>query len=83
MNGIKKRLEKAKSKWIEELLKVLWAYRTTSQKATNKTPYVLAFEFEVVIPLEVNLSTIRTEAHDVSHNEKVLAQDLDLNLTDE
>ena len=78
MNGIKKRLEKAKGKWVEELENVLWAYRTTSQKAMNKTPYALASRFEAVILLEVDLPIVRTEAYDVSHNEKVLAQDLDL-----
>ncbi|GFZ14410.1 hypothetical protein Acr_24g0006000 [Actinidia rufa] len=41
-------------------------------------PYSMAFGFEVVIPLEVGLSTIWTEAYDASHNEEVLARDLDL-----
>ncbi|GFZ15738.1 hypothetical protein Acr_25g0001470 [Actinidia rufa] len=78
MNGIKKRLEKAKGKWVDELANVLWAYRTTPQKATNETPYSLAFGFEAVISLEVGLPTIRTEAYDTSHNNEVLARDLDL-----
>ena len=29
MNGIKKRLGKAKGKWVEELLSILCAYQTT------------------------------------------------------
>lgn len=45
MNGIKKRLEKSKGKWVEKLPNILWAYRTTLRKATNKMPYSLAFEF--------------------------------------
>ena len=44
-------------------------------------PYTLAFAFEVVMPLEVSLPTIQTEAYDVSHNGEVLTQDL--NLTNE
>ena len=36
------------------------------------------FRFEVVISLEVGLPTIRTEAYDTSHNEEVLALDIDL-----
>ena len=59
MNGIKKRLEKAEEKWVEELSNVLWAYRTIPRKATNEMPYSLAFDFEVVIPLEVSLPTIQ------------------------
>ena len=57
---------------------ILWAYQTTPQKATNETPYALAFGFKVIIPLEVGLPTIRTKAYDVSHNEKILARYLDL-----
>ena len=78
MNGIKKRLEKAKGRWVDELANVLWAYRTTPRKATNETPYSLAFGFEAVIPLEVGLPTIRTEAYNTSNNNEVLARDLDL-----
>ena len=55
MNRIKKILEKAKGKWVEKLSNILWAYRTTLRKATNKIPYALAFRFKVVILLEVGL----------------------------
>ena len=78
MNGIEKRLEKPKGKWVEELPKVLRAYQTTLRKAKNEMPYFLAFDFEVIIPLEVDLPTIWTEAYDANHNEEVLARDLDL-----
>ena len=56
----------------------MWAYQTTLWKATNEMPYSLAFRFEVVIPHEVSLPTLRIEAYDVSHNEEVLARDLNL-----
>ena len=78
MNRIKKRLEKAKGKWGEELPSGLWAYQTIPQKATNEKPYSLAFSFETIIPLEVGLPIIRNEAYDDEHNSEVLAQDLDL-----
>ncbi|GFZ09156.1 hypothetical protein Acr_20g0009640 [Actinidia rufa] len=78
MNGIKKRLEKAKGKWVDELANVLWAYQTTPWKATNEMPYSLAFGFEAVISLEVGLPTIWIEAYDTTHNNEVLARDLDL-----
>ena len=41
-------------------------------------PYYLAFGFKAVISLEVSLPTVRTKAYDASHNEEVLARDLDL-----
>ena len=65
----------------QELPNILWAYQTTPRKATNETPYSLAFGFEIVIPLEIGLPTIRTEVYDASHNEEVQARDL--NLADE
>ena len=73
-----KRFEKAKGKWVEELPNLLWAYRTTPQKAMNETTYALTFGFEAVILLEVGLPTILTKAYDINHNAEVLARDLDL-----
>ena len=71
MNRIKKRLKKAKDKWVEEVSSVLWAYQTTPQKATNEMLYYLAFNFEI-IQLEVGSPTIRTKAYDDNHNTEVL-----------
>ena len=34
VNGLKKRLEGKKGKWVEELPSVLWAYRTTPRRST-------------------------------------------------
>ncbi|GKV25716.1 hypothetical protein SLEP1_g35111 [Rubroshorea leprosula] len=36
LEGIRPRLEQHKAKWADELNNVLWAYRTTSQTATDK-----------------------------------------------
>ena len=59
LDGIKKRLEKAKGGWIDELPSVLWAYRTTPRRGTGETPYSLAYGVEAVIPLEIGYPTIR------------------------
>ena len=42
INIIKKRLEKAKGLWVDELPSVLWAYRTTAKTYTGETPFSLA-----------------------------------------
>lgn len=34
VNGLKKRLDEAKGKWVEELSHVLWTYRTTPRRLT-------------------------------------------------
>ena len=77
LDGMKKRLERAKSLWVEELPNVLWAYRTTPRRSTGETPFALAYGMEAVIPLEVGLPTIRTEAFDSGTNESSITKQLD------
>ena len=38
VSGLKKKLDNAKERWVEELLHVLWAYRTTPRRSTGETP---------------------------------------------
>ena len=52
VNGLKKILDDAKGKWVEELPHVLWTYRTTPRKSTRDTPFSMMFGAEAVIPLE-------------------------------
>ena len=73
INGMKKRLEKAKGKWVEELPNVLWAYRTTPRRSTGETPYSLTYGMEAIIPLEVGLPTIRSEIFEPANNDEVIA----------
>ena len=36
VNGLKKRLDDAKGKWVEELPHVLWTYRTTPDRKSTR-----------------------------------------------
>ncbi|RVW58039.1 hypothetical protein CK203_106958 [Vitis vinifera] len=45
ITALKKRLEQAKGKWVEELPGVLWAYRTTPGRPTGNTPFALHMEW--------------------------------------
>jgi hypothetical protein len=78
LNGIKRKLEEAKGKWVEELPSVLWMHRTTARKSTGETPFALAYGVEAVIPLEVGIPTTRTTDFAVQTNEDNLWKDLDL-----
>jgi len=40
---LRKRLDNAKGRWLEELVEVLWAYRCTPQSATNESPFSLVY----------------------------------------
>jgi transposase InsO family protein len=78
LDGIKKRLEWAKRRWVKELPSVLWAYRTTLRSSTGETPFSLTCGVEAVIPLEIGLPTTRMEYYDPTSNETSLAMELDL-----
>jgi ribonuclease HI len=78
LDGIKKRLEEAKGRWVEELPSVMWTHRTTKRRSTGETPFALAYAVEAVIPLEVGLPTTRTTEFDVEENESSLRMDLNL-----
>ncbi|XP_070660615.1 uncharacterized protein [Malus domestica] len=48
-------------KWHEKLGDTLWAYRYSKRAATGTTPYALTFEQDVVLPMEINVSSIRIQ----------------------
>ena len=53
-----------KRDWHTKLSESLWAYRTTYKTPTQSTPYKLCFGTEVVIPLEVQLPSLRIAVHE-------------------
>ena len=61
LTTLKKRLDSAKGKWVEELHGVLWAYKTTARKPTDVSPFALTYGMETIVPTETSLPTIRTD----------------------
>lgn len=57
---------------------VLWTYRTTPRRSTVETPFSMTYSIEVVIPLEVIFSTIRTSQFNIDENGRLLSTGLDL-----
>ena len=78
MSGLKKRLDDAKGKWVEELPHVLWTYQTTPRRSTRETPFLMAYGAEVVIPLETRFPTLRTSSFTPISNNGLLEKRLDL-----
>uniref|UniRef100_A0A2N9FCI3 Uncharacterized protein n=1 Tax=Fagus sylvatica TaxID=28930 RepID=A0A2N9FCI3_FAGSY len=78
LDGIKKRLEDAKGRWVEELPNVQWTFRTTPRRSTGETPFSLAYGSEAVIPLEIGLPTLRMSEWDPTRNDLAQSQALDL-----
>ena len=78
VNGLKKRLDDAKGKWVEELPYVLWTYRTTPCRSTRETPFSMTYGAEAVFPLETSFPTLRIISFNPSDNGRHLKRNLDL-----
>ncbi|GJU46550.1 reverse transcriptase domain-containing protein [Tanacetum coccineum] len=76
LRGIKTRLEKGGSAWVEEVSNVLWAHRTIKKTRNGETPFSLTYGTEAIIPAEIGKPTHQTS----SVNEKTNDQELCLNL---
>ncbi|KAK3004949.1 hypothetical protein RJ639_020196 [Escallonia herrerae] len=59
LQGLKKKLDKAKGTWVDELPKVLWAYRTTPHSVTGEAPFLLCYGTEAMLLVEIGIPTIR------------------------
>ena len=78
VSGLKKRLDDAKGRWVEELLHVLWTYRTTPRRSIGKTPFSMSYGAEAVIPIETGFPTLRTQSFNPNNNDKLLERSVDL-----
>ena len=78
VSELKKRLDDAKGKWVEELSHVLWTYRTTPRRSTGETPFFMTYGAEAVIPLKTEFPTLRTSSFSPGNNDELLKKSLDL-----
>ncbi|XP_070046912.1 uncharacterized protein [Nicotiana tomentosiformis] len=78
IQNLKKRLEAAKGKWPEELLGVLWAYRTTAKSSTGETPFSFVYGAEALIPVKVVELTLRYFRMDNESNNDAMLVNLEL-----
>ena len=76
VNGLKKRLDDAKGKWVEELSHILWTYRTTQRRSTGEMPFSMTYGVEAVIPLETRFPMLRTSSFTPSNNDGLLGKTL-------
>lgn len=78
LQGLKTMLDEAKGMWVEELHGVLLAYWITPQVLTNEAPFNLAYGTEVVILVEIGLSTMKIEHYEEPSNSNRLKANLNL-----
>ena len=74
VNGLKKRLDDAKGRWVEELPHVLWTYRTTPRRSTNGTHFSMTYGAEAVLPLEDNFPTLKSSTFTPKNNDELLGR---------
>ena len=77
MSGLKKRLDDAKGRWVEELPHILWMYRTTPRRSTEETLFSMSYGAEAVIPIKTGFLTLRTQSFNSSNNDELLERSLD------
>ncbi|XP_057770724.1 uncharacterized protein LOC130990511 [Salvia miltiorrhiza] len=77
-DGIKKRLNQSRGKWVEELDTVLWAYRTSPKTTTGEAPFTLVYGSNAVIPAEARLESYRITTYNTEHNAELRRAELDL-----
>ena len=78
MSELKKRMDDAKRRWVEELPHVLLTYRTTPRWSIGETPFSMTYGAEAVIPLETGFPTLRTNTFTSDGNNGLLEKSLDL-----
>ena len=66
-----------KGAWLEELPNIMWAYRTTARTLTRETPFRLTYGTEAIIPIEVEVASIRREVLHEEDNDDQLRINLD------
>ncbi|XP_015941283.1 uncharacterized protein LOC107466794 [Arachis duranensis] len=64
INLIKKQIRSRPRTWHDTLSQVLWAYRNSPRGSTGTFPYKLVYGHDAVLPLEVNLNTLRVLKQD-------------------
>ena len=61
---------------MDELPRVLWAYRTTARKPIGISPFSITYGMEVIIPTEIGMPTIRADVPEQG-NADLMVKDLD------
>ncbi|CAL8087446.1 unnamed protein product [Prunus armeniaca] len=82
-NILKKMVSENKRDWHERLFEALWAYRTTICNSTGCTPYNLVFGSEAILPLEVQLASLRVALQLTNPNENANVRLAELEALDE
>jgi transposase InsO family protein len=81
LQGLKPRifdqLKNSGSKWLQELLAVVWSLRTTPSRATRFTPFFQVHGAEAVLPTDLEYGSPRVRNYDEDANQRAHEDSLD------
>ena len=80
-HDLKTKLENLKGRSADDLLEVLWAYKTTARSMTGEMPFSLAYRYEAMVPDELGAGSLRRDNFDQEKN--MILQKCDLNFLEE
>ena len=78
VSGLKKRLDDAKGRWVEELPHVLWTYRMMPRRSMGETAFSMTYGAEAVLPLEASFPTLKSSTFTLKNNDELLGGSLGL-----
>ena len=55
----------------------MWAYRTTPMRLTSETPFFMTYGAEVVIPVEISMTSMRVVGFSSGSNDAQVSKNLD------
>ena len=64
INRILRKMVETSRDWSEKLSFTLWAYRTSFRTSTGATPYSLVYGMEAVLPVEIEIGSLRVALED-------------------
>ena len=76
--GLKRRLEKDKGTWAEEVPRIVWAYHTTPQSTTRETPFSLVYGSDAMILVEIQETSPRFQSFLAEESNEERKVNLDL-----
>ncbi|MCO5596525.1 hypothetical protein L7F22_050590 [Adiantum nelumboides] len=71
---ITKHVKNGSQDWDKHLAAALWAYRTSFKVSTQFTPYHLVYGQEALLPIEVELGSLREFARETTSSKEKLEQ---------
>ena len=81
---ILRKMVETSQNWLEKISFALWAYHTSFRTSTRATPFSLVYGMEVVLPIEIEVGSLRiTLEHQIAETDWLQARYDQLNLLDE